>query len=479
MPADLNLRPFQRRFLKGAFRPEVRTAALSIPRGNGKSTLAAWLMARCLTPGDKLHRPGAEFHLCAASIGQVRRTTWRLLREFLADDSAYQWAESRAEVGVHHRPSGTRCTVLASSGKTAQGLVRCPMIVADEPGSWEVAGGAAMWDAIVEAQGKPGCDLHVVLIGTLAPAIGGWWRELIDRGSDGDTFVQALQGDPEKWDRTAEVRRVNPLMWRFPASRKLLLERRDKARIDPAAKARFLSYRINYPTGDERTMLLDVPSWKAVLDRPVPERDGVPVVGVDLGGGRSWSSAVAVWRNGRTEAIAVCGGIPGIPAQEKRDVVSPGHYQRLVDSGRLMVAGGVRVPPPALVMSFAAAQWKPRIVLCDDFRLGELRDCAPPGVRIVPRKPGWKAAGADVRALRQMAHDGPLSVAADSRALLQASVAVAQVKADEFGNSRMVKGASNKARDDVAAAWLLAAGALSRMRPRKPAKAVVCGKPAA
>ena len=110
----MDLLPFQRRFVTAALKPGIRTAVLSLPRGNGKSTLAAWLMARCLTPGDELHRPGAEYHLCAASIGQVRRTTWRLLRELPTDNVDYKWAESRSEVGVLHRPTGTRCTVLAS-----------------------------------------------------------------------------------------------------------------------------------------------------------------------------------------------------------------------------------------------------------------------------------------------------------------------------------------------------------------------------
>ena len=42
-PQALPLRPFQVRFLKRALRPEVRTVAWSMPRGNGKSTLAALL----------------------------------------------------------------------------------------------------------------------------------------------------------------------------------------------------------------------------------------------------------------------------------------------------------------------------------------------------------------------------------------------------------------------------------------------------
>ena len=39
------LRPFQRKFVKAALAPGVSIAALSLPRGNGKSWLAGYLMA--------------------------------------------------------------------------------------------------------------------------------------------------------------------------------------------------------------------------------------------------------------------------------------------------------------------------------------------------------------------------------------------------------------------------------------------------
>ena len=66
------LRPFQKRFVKNALAPGVDVGALSIPRGNGKSWLAAYLLERGLTPGDPLHVPGAEYILCAASLEQAR-----------------------------------------------------------------------------------------------------------------------------------------------------------------------------------------------------------------------------------------------------------------------------------------------------------------------------------------------------------------------------------------------------------------------
>ena len=85
----------------------------------------------------------------------------------------------------------------------------------------------------------------------------GWWHDLIVDGSHGSTYVQALQGDPEKWDQWPEIRRINPLTAISEPFRKRLLEERDAARVDSRLKARFLSYRVNVPSGDESEMLLD------------------------------------------------------------------------------------------------------------------------------------------------------------------------------------------------------------------------------
>ena len=55
-----------------------------------------------------------------------------------------------------------------------------------------------------------------------------------------------------------------------PQFRKKLLEERDAARADTRLKARFLSYRMNVPSADESTMLLDVADWHRMEEREVP-----------------------------------------------------------------------------------------------------------------------------------------------------------------------------------------------------------------
>ena len=438
MADALTLRPFQRRFLARALAPGVDTAALSIPRGNGKSRLAAHVLERCLTPGDPLFVAGSEYLLCAASIEQAR-IVFRFVRAVLEPTGAYRWLDASTRIGITHTASNTRLRVLSSNAKTAMGIVGCPLLVADEPGSWETIGGELMHDAITTAQGKPGSPLRVIYIGTLAPAVRGWWPDLVKGGSTGSTYVQALQGDPDKWDRWPEIKRCNPLTAISPEFRAKLREERDKARGDSRLRARFLSYRLNVPSRDVSKVLLTVGDWRRVCRRAVPERDGRPIVGIDLGGGRAWSAAVALWRSGRAEAFALAPGCPSLPEQETRDRVPRDTYARLFRAGALATDGDRRVPRVGPLVERVISDWQPEIIICDRFRLSELLDATAGRVPVVPRVSRWSEAAADIRALRALALDGPLAVARDSRALLTASLAVASVRSDDQGNTRLVK----------------------------------------
>ena len=69
------LAPFQRRFIRGAFRPEVYTEILCGGRGIGKSSLLAEILSAYLDPSGPLHRPGAESVLLASSLDQARITS--------------------------------------------------------------------------------------------------------------------------------------------------------------------------------------------------------------------------------------------------------------------------------------------------------------------------------------------------------------------------------------------------------------------
>ena len=458
------LEPFQTRFMKAALAPNVNLAALSLPRGSGKSRLAAHLIDGLLTPSDPLFEPGSESVLCAASIEQAR-IVFRFARTELEALGGYRFLDSATRVAITHVATNTRLRVIGSNGRTAMGLVNTPWAICDEPGAWETVGGQLLFDALETAKGKPGSPLRSLYIGTIAPSTSGWWADLAASKSGQGRAVMCLQGNRERWDQWREVRRCNPLTRVSAEFRKQLRAELKAAISDSRLKARFLSYRLNLPTADESTMLLSVDDYERMTERDVAERGGRPIVAVDLGGGRSWSAATAIWLSGRIEALAIAPGMPTIEAQERRDQVEAGTYGRLLETGRLRLAHGLRVQPPAALMAAITEAWgQPELIVCDRFRLGELRDCVN-GTQVIPRVSRWSEAAFDIRAVRQLAVDGPFAVEESSRPLLAASLAVAAVKNDDAGNVRLVKkGTNNKSRDDVAAAFVLAADVFQRAR---------------
>ena len=147
--------------------------------------------------------------------------------------------------------------------------------------------------------------------------------------------------------------------------------------------------------------------------------------------------------------------------------MNPGTYLKLESAGQLLLADGLQVAPPGLLWSAILSRWgTPKQIVCDRFRLAELQDVVRGRVKIEDRVTRWSDAASDIRSLRKLAKDGPFMATPDSRALIEESLAVAYVKNDDQGNVRLSKrGTQNAARDDVAAALTLAAGAYAR-RPK-------------
>ena len=446
-----------------AMAPGIETAAWSAPRGNGKSYLCGVILARALTPSHPWFQEGMESILVSGSFEQAR-IVYRYVRGFLGEPG-YKYADSANRIGVVHRATRTRLRVISSSGKRAMGLgVDNPLIVADEPGAWEVNNGQLLHAAIQGSLGKPGQDTRAIYVGTIAPSSRGWWADMLADGSYGTTYIRLLQGDPAKWDKWGEIRRCNPLVNISAKFRKRILGERDKARTDSRRKAEFLSYRLNQPSADESTTLLTTDDWLLVCSRPVPVPEGRPLVGIDLGRGRAFSAGVGLWPNGRCQAVAVVGGIPSLESREKTDRVPSGTYARLVDLGVLHVVEGIREPDPKVLVDLVRP-WSPRRFIADRQQIDKLKDSAR-GIRVEERVTRWFGATYDIDALRKIARDGPLACEEDSRSLLTVSLAATVVKNDDGGSTRIIKKdpSNNTGRDDVSSALTLAAGAMKRTR---------------
>ena len=454
--------PFQSAFATAISRKEqpVDIAALSVPRGNGKSWLCGKLVARSLTPGDLLHEPAVENILVAASRPQAG-IVLEFARAALGEGEGYRWRID----GVEHLDSRTRVRVISSDSRRALGLgANVRIVIADEPGAWSPTAGRRLWDAITTALGKR--RMTVVAVGTLAPAPltgpASWWPSFVSAGSGDGRHVSLLQADPERWEDFQEVLRCNPVAAINPFLRRAL-EREHKVALGSDRAARtFKQYRMNIPGDPVDTQpLVTTAEWARVCARSVPGIEGSPIVGLDLGGTRSWSAASAIWPSGRIEAWALAPGVPSLADQEREDQVHEGTYSELVKSGGLAVDVGRAVPGIERLLSRIWA-WSPSCIVCDNYRAPELHQAVGGRVRIIERARSGGEATSNIQALRSRLLDTEAGVSESSRALLGAAWAQTNLVVGPDGLARVKKLDERRSRDDAAAALLLAAGELAR-----------------
>ena len=471
------LAPFQRRFIRGAFRPGVDLAALCGPRGLGKSSLSGELLSAALDPDGPLHEPGSESVLLAGSLDQAR-AAFRFLRARCPEDRGFKYTDFGQRVSVHHKATNTRVRVASSDAKRAFGIVGARLVVGDEPAAWQERGGALMYDALSTAGGKN--EMLLLLIGTLAPGSPtGWWHKLIETGNgDPGVYVQVhrapvdTDGEVQGWSRWATVKRCNPLVGYNPHLAPKLKNELIKARRDDDARRQFLSFRLNRPTVDLSTHLVTAEAWKAALARPVPPRDGPAVLGLDVGASRSWSAAALCWRSGRCEVYASVPGIPSLDDLERRDGLPRGELQRHVTAGVMAVAEGRHVARIETLFSLLP-DVEIEGVVADRFLSGPLQDAlSDRGLYTVEwRVNQWSTASEDVANFRRAVLDGTLAVVPAGRRLATLSLSHAEIKADDSGSVRLNK-ASMSRRDDVAAAIVLGVSACARWT--EPVAPVVC-----
>ena len=468
--------PFHAAWIRAAFEPEIQISALSVSRGNAKSWLIGNLAAQCLDPQSVLFEKGLE-DLVVSGSREQSRIIMTFLRDALdqfPNANEYRVHDSPQRAWATHVPTGTRVRVLSSSGKRAMGLVFFRRIFCDEPGSWASREGALMWDALRTSLGKkPG--QRILLIGTKSPSEPDtWWPAMLQHGSVPGTHVHTLAADSdEPWDSWKTINKVNPLLRHNPDLKKTVKRERLEARKNSHLRPVFEAYRLNRHRQTDVSMLLEVEDWKKVEARPVPPRAGSPVVGLDLGSNRSWSAAWCLWKNGRSEAFALCPGIPDLATRERQDAMPRGFYQKLYDDGVLILEREKRIAKPGTLLQYLVEEQglEPDTIYSDRFILDELKDVIAGRFPVVARQTRWSEATSDITAFRKLAYDGPLSIDEKSRGLVRMSLSKAVLKSDEQGSAFLKKRQSSASRDDVAQCGILVCGALSRVMTREQAEA--------
>ena len=245
------------------------------------------------------------------------------------------------------------------------------------------------------------------------------------------------------------------------------------ARSDPAMLPEFDALRLNLGTDDTATTgLLDAGTWAGIEGET--DRAGPLVWGFDLGTSAAQSAIAAYWpETGRLECLAAFPSPPTLAERGLRDGVGS-LYQDMQRRHELILAGANAVDLGGLIAQALTRFGRPHALAADRWREAELRDAldragVPPATLTI-RGMGWKDGAEDVRAFRRACLEGlvvpPLSL------LLRSAMTEARVVMDQAGNCKLAKNAEGgrrvRARDDAAAAAILAVAVGSRRGAQRP-----------
>lgn len=213
----LELLEFQEQFVRGVYGPvddagrrQVRLAALSVARGNGKSALLAGLsLAHLLGP---MAEPYGECYAAALD----REQAGVLFNMVCAYIEATPWMAARVNVREWHKEitdnvTRSKWTALTSDARKAHGLAPS-FWIADEVAQWR---GRAMWDNLATGMGKRTQALGVT-ISTQAPTDTHFFSEMLDAPANPSIYVQ-LHAAPEgcALDDVTAWRAANPALGVF------------------------------------------------------------------------------------------------------------------------------------------------------------------------------------------------------------------------------------------------------------------------
>ena len=245
-----------------------------------------------------------------------------------------------------------------------------------------------------------------------------------------------------------------------------------KAKRDPAVLASFEALRLNLGTSDiMRSVLLGLDTWLAI-EGEAPAEGGC-VWGIDLGTSAAQSAIAAFWPDtGRLECMAAFPTEPSLEERGLRDGVGK-LYDSCYRRGELIQVGGAAVSVVELVQAAHERYGAPFAVASDRWREAELRDALKaaglPLAKLELRGQGFRDGAEDVRAFVRWCLEGKVTPLPSM--LLASAVGEARTVADQAGNAKLAKGVEGgrrlRARDDAAAAGILAVALASRQPKRR------------
>ena len=459
--------PWQRRFLRGVFRPHISTAALSVGRGNGKSTLCALIACAFLTDKAKYN---SDLVIVASSFEQAQiifRAIIRTLYATYTDESLrknFRKIDSTNNASIQNRITGLRVKVIGNDADKAHGL-QAFIVLADEPAKWPT-GGLKMWNALKTSQGKI-ANSKLIFFGTQPESDNHFFSKLLR--DDRESNYSQLHSVPKDCETIYQKKtwiRANPSLPYFPVLEKAIRDEAIDSKRDVPAQYQFRALRLNQGTSelDNQNFLVTLDDWIAIETDEIIERKGHLTVGLDLSGGDALSAAVGYWNlSGCLECFALFPSIPDLRERGIKDSVGT-LYQELYDNGELITCYGRAVDIDLLLIEVRKRFGIPKIIVADRYDKNALFDAlnrtgfSPDRTKLILTGLGWASAGPAVKETRRAIMKREVKV--NKSLLFRMALAEARLKADDAGNWKLAKNSDNgrrlRGRDDPILAATLA-----------------------
>ena len=458
--------PWQSRFVAGAFRDGVLDAALSLGRGNGKTTLCAGLLAATVDLDGPLNSKNAESLLVASSFGQATIAFRHVLRMLEPTLERYprllRVRDSQNMATIQNRETGALLRCCGSDPKRLHGAAPI-LVLGDELAQWPGNMIDRMLAALDTSRGKiPNC--RMLWIGTRPASEDHPFEKMLAGGADYRQVHQAEKGKHDPF-KVSTWRKANPSLEYLPDLKATIKKEAARAKKDADRLASFEALRLNMGTADViESYVLGPDAWKDILGQEA-ERSGPWALGVDCGENAAMTAAAAYWpETGRLECLAVFPMRPGLLERGQRDGVGP-LYERLAARGELTQAGDLVASIPGL-LDLVLDRWGvPTIIVCDTWKEARLRECLGamnfPAAGLELRRNGPKDGSEDLRNFRDACLSDGVKPA-DSL-LLTSAISSARTITDASGNTRLATGTQagrrTTTRDDAVAAAILAVSA--------------------
>ena len=387
------------------------------------------------------------------------------------DRKRFRVHDSTNVAEIRHRETGARLAVYSCKPEGLHGLAPS-LVLIDEPSQFPAnVRDRALAVLRTSAGAIPGS--RFVAIGTRSADPSHWFEAM----TNGPRSIRYAVDDPE-----ADV--LDPTTWRqanpslgqpgFEALEAAIAAEAKEAAGDDLAEAAFRALRLNAGTSEvsDGRLLASAGEWRAVETEIPPPARGPMVLGLDLSGGSATSAAAAYWpETGRLDGFCLVPELPDLERRGKKDGVGD-LYAKMAARGELVIAGK-RVPEFRAMLREAVERWgRPDCIVSDPYKVRDLREAIEANhldaVRRIVRSGGYIHGAEDLRFFRRALLNrklkAPVSLA------FRLAISEARMAPDVQGRLKLATRTAgdrrDKARDDLAAALVIAVAVGERWRPQ-------------